>query len=250
MSVRGLPSGLRSGDRIEVDGGVVRLNVNPRARRISLRLDSARREIVATAPSPRRLAEAAAFAERRTDWIAERLQRLPAAAPFAPGATIEVLGAPCRLERAAMRIAPRLIGAAAGEPARLIAYGEAAAFARAIEWALRAEALRALTERTRIHAERLGHPAPQVKVMEARGRWGSCRQPRAGEPARVRYNWRLVLAPPGILDYVAAHESAHLVEANHGPRFWALVGGLYGDPRPARAWLNQHGARLHALGRS
>ena len=86
------------GDRLDVAGAAVRLKVNHRARRVSLRLDRARREIVATAPSPRRLAEAAAFARERAGWIAERLAELPQTAPLSPGMLVEVFGRPARLE--------------------------------------------------------------------------------------------------------------------------------------------------------
>jgi len=70
------------------------------------------------------------------------------------------------------------------------------------------------------------------------------------EVGRIRYSWRLLLSPPTVLDYVCAHECAHLIEANHSPRFWAVVHGLIGDERPHRAWLRTHGARLHAVGRA
>ena len=96
---------------------------------------------------------------------------------------------------------------------------------------------------------------PTVAISDPRGRWGSCRPPRAAgfgagvEVGRVRYSWRLVLAPFEVLDYVAAHECAHLIEANHSPRFWAVVHDLVGDHRPHRAWLREHGTRLHAFGR-
>src|SRR5580692_10282696 len=86
------------GDRIEVAGAPVVLRVSARARRVSLRLDAARREIIATAPAPRLLAEAAAFAGERAGWIRARLAELPIRAPIAPGALIEVLGQSCRLE--------------------------------------------------------------------------------------------------------------------------------------------------------
>jgi predicted metal-dependent hydrolase len=79
-------------------------------------------------------------------------------------------------------------------------------------------------------------------------RWGSCRKAQGGEVARIRYNWRLILAPPWVLDYVAAHEAAHLIEANHSSAYWAIVNRIFGDHRPARAWLKGHGAGLHALG--
>jgi predicted metal-dependent hydrolase len=227
----------------------VRFSVNARARRISVRIDAVRREAVAVSPSARRLMDAARFAESRARWIAERLDALPVPARLEPGAVIEVGGAPCRLERAAMRIVPRLIAATLDEPQRLIASGDGEAYNRAVMRALKAEALRRLTRRTAVHAAALHQPAPSLAVADPRSRWGSCKGGNAGAPAAIRYNWRLVLAPDWVLDYVAAHECAHLIEANHGPRFWALVDRLYGDHRPARAWLAEHGARLHAVGR-
>ena len=237
------------GDVVHVGGLPVRLAVNARARRIGLRLDLARREVVATAPSLRRLPDAVAFAQSRADWIAARAAELPAPTAFVPGAVIEVAGAPCRLERAAMRIRPTLKPATADEPARLIAPGEGPAYARAVERALRAEALARLQARTAVHCATLGCETPPVSLQDARSRWGSCRAAHAGQAAAIRYNWRLVLSPPDVLDYVAAHECAHLIELNHGPRFWALVRELYGDPATQRAWLKTHGARLHAVGR-
>jgi hypothetical protein len=241
------------GDRIDIGGAAVRLRVSGRARRVSLRLDAARGEIVATAPSPRRLAEAAAFARSRQGWIAARLAELPGPAPFAPGGLIEVLGQPCRLVSAPGRSQWRPAGD--GAPPALTAAGDGEAFARAVLRALKAEARRQLVARTEIHAAALDRPMPVVTVTDARGRWGSCSPPRsrgfgAGvEVGRIRYSWRLLLSPPAVLDYVCAHECAHLIEANHSPRFWAVVHRLVGDERPHRDWLRLHGARLHAVGR-
>jgi predicted metal-dependent hydrolase len=243
------PSRAAHGDLIEVGGRPVRLAVNARARRVSLRLDSARREVVATAPSRARLKDAAAFARAREDWIAARLDALPRPLVFAPGAVLTLAGAPCRLERAAMRITPRIAPAEADEPARLIASGDGPAYARAVERGLMAAALDLFAERTAHYAGLLDRPTPSVAVMDARARWGSCRPATARADASIRYVWRLVLAPPEIADYVAAHECAHLLEANHGPRFWVLVKRLYGDPAPAKAWLRAHGQTLHAAGR-
>jgi predicted metal-dependent hydrolase len=240
------------GDRIEVAGAAVVLKVSARAHRISLRLDPARREIIATAPAPRLLAEAAAFAGERAGWIAARLAELPTRAPIAPGTLIEVLGAPCVLEAGAGRAcwrAPTQAG-----PRALVVAGEGEVFARAVVRQLKGEARKVLTERTELHARALARPMPVVSIMDARARWGSCRPPRVsgfGAPAevgRIRYSWRLVLAPFAVMDYVAAHECAHLIEANHSPRFWAVLRDLVGDERPHRAWLRANGARLHAFG--
>ena len=205
-------------------------------------------EVVATAPTARRLSDAVRFAESRSTWIDAQLRRLPDVVSLQPGVQINVEGAPCRLERAAMRMKPHLIPATVTEPARLVASGEAEAYARGAIRALKAHALSRLSERTSHYAKTLAQQMPEVTVMDARMRWGSCRQSRASESARIRYNWRLILAPPWVLDYVAAHEAAHLIEANHSPAYWAVVAGVYGDHRPARAWLRAHGAALHAIG--
>lgn len=232
---------------IDVAGRPVRLRVNARARRVSLRVDARRGEVVATAPSARKLADAARFARDRAAWIAEHLERLPERISLRPGLIISVAGQPCRLERAAMRISPRLVAATASEPMRLLASGDGEAYGRAAMRALKAEALNRLADRTAHHAAALRQPMPSLAISDPRSRWGSCRKGAAGAPGVIRYSWRLILSPPEVLDYVAAHEVAHLIEANHGPRFWALVAQLYGEHRPARAWLRAHASQVHAL---
>nr|MEA2798745.1 hypothetical protein [Phenylobacterium sp.] len=235
------------GDRLEVAGAAVTLRVNRRARRVSLRLDRTRREIVATAPSPRRLSEAAAFARERAVWIAERMAELPDATPVHPGMTLEVFGEPVRLETGTGRA--KWIPASGGEPARITAMGEGEGYARAVILMLKKRALAVLAERTEVYAAMLGAPPPKVAVADAKGRWGSCRPGLRGGAASIRYSWRLALAPFEVADYVAAHECAHLLELNHGPRFWAHVRALVGEATPHRVWLRAEGARLHAFGR-
>lgn len=238
---------LADGDRLEVAGAPVRLKVNRRARRVSLRLDRTRREIVATAPSLRRLPEAAAFARERAVWIAERLAELPPAEALAPGMVIEVFGRPVRLEAGAGRA--RWIEPVDGSTPRIAAMGEGEGFTRAVILVIRKKAAEVLTARTAHYARALGAPMPKVTVADAKSRWGSCKPGPRGTPGSIRYSWRLALAPFEVADYVAAHECAHLLELNHGPRFWAHVRGLVGDERRHRAWLRSEGARLHAFGR-
>ena len=246
MSLLGRPA-LSDGDRLEVAGAAVRLKVDRRARRVSLRLDRTRREVVATAPSLRRLPEAAAFARERAGWIAERLAELPSAQPLAPGMLVEVFGRPVRLETGPGRA--RWIEPLDGSTSRIAAMGEGEGFTRAVILVIRKRALEVLTERTRHYALRLGAPMPKVTVADAKSRWGSCKPGPRETPGSIRYSWRLALAPFEVADYVAAHECAHLLELNHGPRFWAHVRDLVGDERRHRAWLREHGARLHAFGR-
>jgi len=238
---------LNDGDQLDVAGLPVRLKVNRRARRVSLRLDRTRREIVATAPTPRRLAEAAAFARERAGWIAERLAELPSALPLAPGMLIEVFGRPVRLDAGSGRA--RWIEPIDGSTPRIAAMGDGEGYARAVILVVRKKALEVLVARTAYYAERLGAPMPKVSVADAKSRWGSCKPGPRGTPGVIRYSWRLALAPFEVADYVAAHECAHLLELNHGPRFWAHVRTLVGDERRHRDWLRAEGARLHAFGR-
>ena len=190
------------GDRVDVGGVLVRLRVNPRARRVILRLDPRTGEAVAVAPSRARLGDAVDFAASRRSWLAQRV------ATF--NRPVEVLSP----------IAAR---------------------------DLRRDAVGCFTKLAERHCARLGVPLPRLSVTDTRTRWGSCSPARPGRPAWIRLSWRLMLAPPAIADYVVAHECAHLLEANHGARFWSLVRGLTGDPKPHRAWLRAHGAALHRM---
>lgn len=237
---------LADGDRLEVAGAPLRLKVNSRARRVSLRLDRARREIVATAPTARRLQEALAFARSRETWMAERLAELPGGWPLAAGMTLEVFGETVQLEGSIGRT--RWIEPQGAAPARICALGEGDGFARAVSRQIRLRALAVLGARTAVYATALGVATPQVAVGDPRSRWGSCKPASAGRNAAIRYSWRLALAPFAVADYVAAHECAHLKEPNHGPRFWAQVTALGFDPRPHRAWLKANAARLHSFG--
>jgi predicted metal-dependent hydrolase len=234
------------GDRIEADGLPVRLAVNARARRVSLRVDRIRREVIAVAPSVRRLPEAVAFAREKSDWIAGQLADLPRGETLTPGMTISLFGAPCELVAGVGRA--RFTPATELSPARITAPDDAA-FGDRVLRLIKAEARRWLTERTQRYAAALDRPMPKVGITDTRGRWGSCRPASARAEASIRYSWRLALASAPVADYVAAHECAHLIEANHGPRFWALVRGLVGDPAPHRDWLKREGSRLHAFGR-
>ena len=231
-----------AGDQLDAAGHVVRLAVNPRARRVSLRVDRVRREIIATAPTLRRLAEAAAFAQERSGWIAAQMAELAAPRPLSAGMTFQLFGEPIRIEGGPGRA--RLLV----EEGRLVSPDDEALSTRALRL-IKTEAKRVLTERTMVHCQALNRPLPQIALGDPRGRWGSCKPAWRGAEAVIRYSWRLALAPYAVADYVAAHECAHLIEANHGPRFWALVDELIGDPRPYRAWLKAEGAGLHAFGR-
>jgi predicted metal-dependent hydrolase len=232
-----------NGQVLEVAGARLVLKTNARARRVSLRVDGARGEVIAVAPNERRLSEAVDFAHQRSAWIAERLKARPRGAPFAPGQAIPLRGELIRLEASGDAAAARF--ARDDEGRKIISGGEGEAFARRIERLLRAEAKKELQVRTDVHVAALGLKHAGVAVADPKSRWGSCTPSRG----TIRYSWRLIMAPSWVLDYVAAHEVAHLVHADHSPRFWAVVKGLLGDEKAGRRWLRAHGATLHAVGR-
>lgn len=238
-------SAFADGSRLEIEGHAVRLRVNARARRISLRIDAASGDVIATAPTPGALKDAAAFARSRRDWIIYHVARRPAPSPLAPGDVIGLFGAPCVLRPDGRR--PRVLRDPGGGAHRLTGCGEDRVDAQLVVRALKREAMAMFAARARVHCAALGVALPSLRVIEARSRWGSCTPPRAGGPGRIRLSWRLALAPFDVADYVVAHECAHLLEANHGPRFWAHVHRLVGDHLPHRAWLRAEGARLHAF---
>ncbi|CAN5221236.1 M48 family metallopeptidase [soil metagenome] len=222
---------------------VLRLSVNPRARRISIRIDNKAGEAVAVAPSERRLADAVAFARSKSAWIVERLEARAEGRPLEPGQSIPVHGLPTRLEASGGAGAARLIQTPDGPVIR--SGGEGEAFARRVENLLKREARSALIARTDQHLATLKQKPVRVSIIDARSRWGSC----SPHNRSIRYSWRVILAPPAVLDYLAAHEVAHLVHADHSPAYWSVVHGLVGDHRPFRAWLRTHGQALHAVGR-
>lgn len=221
----------------------VRLRRHRQARRYTLRIHAASREAVLTLPPRTSIREAKAFAERHGGWIAARLARIPPAQPFCDGAVIPLRGVPHRIvHRPGTRGTVWVEDAAGGEPNLCVA-GDAAHIRRRIEDFLKREARRDLEAASRRAAARLGVAVRRVSLRDPSSRWGSC-----SNTGRLSYSWRLIMAPPFVLDYVAVHEVAHLKEMNHSPRFWRLVAAHCPHAERAKAWLDAHGGELHRYG--
>ena len=222
---------------------LVRVRRHPQARRYTLRIQAATREVVLTMPPRGSLREARAFAQKHGGWIAARLGRLPAAVPFADGTVIPLRGVDHRIEH---RRGAR--GTVWSEPGAdganlLCVAGDAPHVGRRVADHLKREAKRDLDVATRRYAQKLGVAVRRVSIRDQSSRWGSC-----STTGMLSYSWRLILAPPFVLDYLAAHEVAHLVEMNHSPRFWRTVLAMCPDTRRAKVWLDAHGAGLHRYG--
>jgi predicted metal-dependent hydrolase len=218
----------------------VELRSHPRARRLRLALDEPRGLLRLTVPRRVSRRAALAWAALQSDWVDAQLARIEPGEPLASGATIPVDGEEVLLQwdEASPRT-PQLVDRV------LRCGGPADRFAGRIARWLRDEARRRLVEETRALTARSGIADAPVSVGDAGTRWGSCSASGA-----IRYNWRLLLAPPHVRAYVVAHEVAHRVHLNHGPGFHALQAKLYdGDVGEARLILRAIGPRLKRVGR-
>jgi predicted metal-dependent hydrolase len=222
---------------------LVRVIRHRQARRYTLRVQSSTREVVLTMPLRGSMEEARDFAQQHRAWIAARLRRLPQPAPFVDGAVVPFRGASHRIEhRRGVRGTVWIENSSAGENLLCVA-GEKPHIARRVTDFLKREAKRELEQASRRAAARLGVKIKRVSVRDQTSRWGSC-----STTGVLSYSWRLILAPPFVLEYLAAHEVAHLVEMNHSPRCWHLVERLCPETACAKAWLDAEGADLHRYG--
>jgi predicted metal-dependent hydrolase len=221
----------------------VRIRRHRQARRYTLRIHAASREVILTMPPRGSVREAKEFAQKHGGWIAARLRRLPEAAPFADGTVLPLRGAQHRIvHRPGVR---GTVWPETGEDgeALLCVAGAAPHIDRRVGDFLRREALRDLEVASRRAAEKLGVSVKRISVRDQSSRWGSC-----STTGLLSYSWRLILAPPFVLDYLAVHEVAHLIEMNHSPRFWRLVNSICSDSSRAKLWLDIHGTDLHRFG--
>jgi hypothetical protein len=221
----------------------VRLRRHAQARRYTLRVHAADHAVVLTMPLRGSIREAKAFAQKHGAWVAARLARLPRPQAFAHGTLLPLRGEPHRIEHR-----PRARGTVwveCGEDGAqlLCVAGEAPHVARRVRDYLKREARRDLEHASRAMAQALGVKLARVSVRDQTSRWGSC-----STTGVLSYSWRLIMAPPFVLQYLAAHEAAHLVEMNHSPRFWRGVERIDPEFRRAKAWLDAHGAELHRYG--
>lgn len=224
---------------LRIDGRPVAVTVrlNPRATRLIVKVHPSTGEVSVVAPSRRALDSAMDFARSETNWIARRLAHVPRPIDLEPGARIPYRGeehaihsaprgpAPVWVDRGARTI--RVSGLSEHAPRRLLDF-------------LKREARRVLDARASEFSARIGVQPKRITVRDTASRWGSCSTTRA-----ISFSWRLILAPSFVLDYVVAHEVAHLKHMNHGARFWALVRDLVGNVEKPQSWLNKNGPLLH-----
>lgn len=219
----------------------VRVYRNSRARQIILRVDGVDDDgdgIVLTLPRRAGVAEGFALAREKQDWVLERLGRLAPRVPFAAGQRIPLGGVDHEI-----RHRPDGRGGVWRDGLAIVVSGRPEHLARRLRDWLRGQARSEIAARVSEKARALDRIPGRITVRDTRSRWGSC-----SHDGNLSFCWRLVMAPLMVLDYVVAHEVAHLRFNNHGPRFWDAVAGLTAEADSARRWLDDHGERLHRYG--
>jgi predicted metal-dependent hydrolase len=212
------------------------------SRRYTLRVRAASRDVLLTMPARGTLKAAREFAERHAAWIGVKLARLPKPVAFVAGEIAPLRGVDHRIVHRPDARGVVWVEAAAEIPLICVA-GEAPHVGRRVTDFLKREARRDLEAAVGRHAAALDVKPRRIALRDTRSRWGSCSSIGA-----LNFSWRLILAPPLVLDYLAAHEVAHIRYMNHSPLFWALTQRLFPETDRAEAWLKAHGTSLHRFG--
>lgn len=214
---------------------IVQLRRSARARRMTLRLSNATGIATLTLPKRANLTEARLFAERQQDWLRRNLAKRPARTRVILGQTISFRDISLALAQGTGRNVTL-------QDSLLQIPGNPDVAGRKLQGWLKAQARIDLTAASQFYAAKLGKPFASISLRDTRSRWGSCSATGA-----LMYSWRLILAPASVLDYVAAHEVAHLKVMNHSAEFWHEVAKLKPDYKKDRDWLRKNGPSLHAL---
>ena len=253
--------------RVPSVGCTVELRRSPRAKRFSLKVSHTERAAILTLPNRGRVEDANAFLARHADWLRKQLERLPEPVPFVDGAIIPLRGELHRIRFAGPHRYSRVVwqerNAGTAPVAKnaladwrnssaqrfdapipsLNVSGETEHAPRRFHDWLRAEVRKDISASVEKYAGMLECSYKRIAIRDQATRWGSC-----STSGTLSFSWRLIFAPPFVLDYVAAHEVAHLREMNHGPRFWRLMRDAVPGMQRARIWLKTYGAELHRFG--
>ena len=216
---------------------------SPRSKRYALRVSLTRRAVVLTLPLRADLKKALSFAERHADWIIQTLAHLPQAVPMIAGSVIPLRGVAHHIKATGRRGAQVLVAQDENGNAILDVPGDPAFCSRRLRDFLQKQARLDLQKAVHHYALKLDVTITGLTLRDSKSRWGSC-----SATGRLNFSWRLIMAPPFVLDYLAAHEMAHRKEMNHSARFWTLLDSLTPHVAAAEHWLKEEGPLLHRYG--
>lgn len=213
----------------------LQINAAWKNRRLTLRIDSKSRKVVLSMPKICPLGKARQFIQNHLDWIEEHLTQLPPLKDFSDGDKILILG-----QEILLKHVPDSLRATHLQNGILHVGGDQAFFHRRVKDYIKREAKKDFARRSQILAQKLGCKLENVVLKDTKSRWGSC-----SGLNNINYNWRIALAPECVIDYLMAHEVAHLKHRDHSPAFWRCVKTLYAGASIGRNWLKTHGSELY-----
>lgn len=228
----------------EVAGRTLPLRIvqNHRARRLTLRIDTGGRGLRVTTPPGIAKREIDQFLFRHEDWITQRLKEIPIRPEVRPGIKIPIRGVPHRIVHEPSARGTVKIDRSDPDHPRIVVYGERAHLPRRLADFLKREAKRDIEKLVEKHCAAIGKRAKAIRYRDTSSRWGSCTA-----TGTLSFSWRIMMAPRPVIDYLVAHEVAHLKELNHGPKFWRLCERLCPATDECKAWLKKNGNALQAF---
>lgn len=227
----------------EVAGRVLPLSVveNARAKRLTLRIQPGAKGLKVTVPPGIRQRDIDAFLARHEGWLAGKLAIIPDKPILRDGVKIPIKGVSHRIVHERGRGVTK-IAQDAGEPV-IHVYGDTTFIGRRVADYLKKEAKLEIEALVSHNAAKVGGKVKSVRFKDTTSRWGSCTS-----DGSLSFSWRIMMAPPSVINYLVAHECAHLREMNHGPNFWALCKELCPDTDRCKSWLKRNGSKLQAIG--
>jgi predicted metal-dependent hydrolase len=219
----------------------LRIVQNWRSTRLTLRIDIGGRGIRVTTPPGISQREVDRFIDRHIGWLESLLAKYPEKPVVRPGAKMPLRGVPHLIVHEQALRGSVQVDVAEGAPI-LRVQGDARHLPRRLSDFLKREAKRDIEALVAKHTATIGRKAKSIRFKDTSSRWGSCTA-----DGSLSFSWRIMMAPPAVIDYLVAHEVAHLREMNHGPDFWALCKALCPDTERCKAWLKKNGPALQAI---
>ena len=214
---------------------------NDRARRLTLRIAAGGEGLRVTVPPGLSAREVDRFLERHQGWLEEKLRKLPEQPRVRPGIKIPLRGVPHLIVHEPGTRGTVTVKTFDGQPA-LVVNGDIRHLPRRLADFLKREAKNDIEMLVARHTATVGRRAKAIRYKDTSSRWGSCTSDGV-----LSFSWRIMMAPPAVINYLVAHEVAHLKEMNHGPRFWKLCETLCSDTERCKAWLKRNGTALQAI---
>ncbi|MGV1753652.1 M48 family metallopeptidase [Agrobacterium sp. CG674] len=220
----------------------ITIKENQRATRITLRIEPGGKALKMTIPYGLHHREVDDFLDRHNGWLKSRLSKFSTEGSVVDGGSVSIRGVTHRIEHTGTLRGVTHIAKEADGEAVLRVSGLPEHLGRRIATFLKKEARADLERLVAHHTAKVGRPANSISMKDTRSRWGSC-----SHEGNLSFSWRIVMAPESVIDYLAAHEVAHLKEMNHGPKFWALCEKLCPTMEASKSWLKRNGSQLHAI---